>query len=135
MVIIGTPLKPVASSCSKEAGSGFQILWINRQLKGMTEIHAKSSDCRHEMGSCNELHEVACKCTLLCKVAWLPRVALSSLKFPLSRSAVVLNRLFVDGRMCVVRLRVAPVSVQRRSLLACGSTVVLLCEAWGGLTR
>lgn len=51
----------------------------------------------------------------------------------MTRINIAKNRLFVDGRMCVARLRAAPVAVQRLSLLACGSTVVLLCEACGGL--
>lgn len=42
------------------------------------------------------------------------------------------NRLFIDGRMCVVPERALPVSIPHRSLLAFGSTSILLCEAWGG---
>ncbi len=50
----------------------------------------------------------------------------------MTRIKIALNRLLVDGRMCVVPERALPVPIHHRSLLAFGSTSILLCEACGG---
>lgn len=81
--------------------------------------------------SMNPLHKIALSC-LRASRRDSPTIAKIRL---LAKSEIAKNRLFIDGRMCVVRLRGLPVSVQRRPLLACGSTVILLCEANGGPVR
>jgi hypothetical protein len=115
MVIIGTPLKPVAFSYSKEPGNGYPILWINWPLQGMKKSREKSGDCSHKNRVIAESHRFA-----------LNRIS--------SRN-VAYRRMQRDGRMCVVQVQTASVPVQPQALLACGSTGILLCEAWGGLAR